>query len=324
MSEIKGICLNTPPNTKEDTALFVKFIDEWLAPRNCNLIVLLTRYRYQFESRPECASFGALSKQNMIAVREACKRNNIKLVPKMNLMGHQSEKTKDSMDGLLKAHPEFDETPEAGEVFYCRSLCPSHPDIKPVIFDLMDELIDVCEADGLHIGCDEVFDIGLCERCKSTGKSAADIFADWVNALAGHLREKGKRTYMWGDRLLSAKTGYGTWEASGNATENAINKIAKDIIICDWHYEAMDAYVSVDIFQSHGFDFLVCPWRYKQNAVKFLEYAQKHGGNHLKGFLATTWHSSAVMAKHLLGVEKSDNETAQNLAMTLLELFSVR
>ena len=315
--EVKGICMGIVRN--EDTDLIVRFIDEWLAPKGCNLIVLLIRYAYQFESRPECASPRAVSKENLIKIREACKRNNIKLVPKMNLMGHQSEKSKDSMDGLLRAHPEFDETPDKDEVFYCRSFCPNHPDIKPIIFDLMDELIDVCESDGLHIGCDEVFDIGLCDRCRD--KSTADIFADWVNALASHLREYGKRTYMWGDRLLSSKTGYGTWEASGNGTESAINKIAKDIIICDWHYENLDAYPSVDIFQSHGFEFLVCPWRHKANAIKFLEYANKHGNEQLKGFLATTWHSSAVIAKHILNVEKSENETIQNLSLTLEELF---
>jgi len=317
--EIKGICLSVPGN--KDTDLIVRFIDEWLAPRNCNLLVLLTRYKYQFESHPECASPNAMTKENMIKIREACKRNNIKLIPKMNLMGHQSEKSKDSMDGLLRGHPEFDETPGVDEVFYCRSLCPNHPDIKPIIFDLMDELVDVCEADGLHIGMDEVFDIGICDRCKD--QSTADIFADWVNSLADHLREKGKRTYMWGDRLLLDKTGYGTWEASGNNTESAINKIAKDIIICDWHYEDMNAYVSVDIFQSHGFDFLVCPWRYRNNAVKFLEYANQHGGDKLKGFLATTWHSSAAIAKYLLDIEKSENETIQNLTKTLDELFCV-
>ena len=316
---IRGICLSRPKN--EETGLFIRFIDEWLAPRKCNLLVLLTRYAYEFESRPECASPGAISKENIILIREACKRNNIKFIPKMNLMGHQSEKTKDSMDGLLKGHPEFDETPDTDEVFYCRSLCPSHPDIKPVIFDLIDELIEVCGSDGIHIGMDEVFDIGLCERCKSTGKSTADIFADWVNAIAAHLRENGKRAYMWGDRLLSSRTGYGTWEASGNGTEGAINKIAKDIIICDWHYEDLDAYVSVDIFQSHGFDFLVCPWRYKNNAVKFLEYAEKHGGDNLKGFMATTWHGSGAIAKHILGVEPSSNETIQHLAETLGALF---
>jgi len=313
----RGICLSVPKN--EDTDLIVRFIEAWLAPKKCNLLVLLTRYAYQFESHPECASPNALTKENMVKIREACKQNGIELVPKMNLMGHQSEKTKDSMDALLKSHPEFDETPDMDEVFYCRSLCPNHPGIKPILFDLMDELVDVCEAGGLHIGCDEVFDIGLCDRCK--GKPTADIFADWINALASHLREKGKRTYMWGDRLLSEKTGYGTWEASGNGTEGAINKIAKDIVICDWHYENLDAYVSVDIFQSHGFDFLVCPWRYKDNAVKFLGYAKKHGGDRLKGFLATTWHSSAVIAKHMMGIEKSDNDTVINLAMTLEELF---
>ena len=316
--EIRGICLGVPQ--RGDVGLIVRFIDEWLAPAQCNLLVLLTRYAYQFESHPECASPGALSKDDMTRIREACGRNGVKLVPKMNLMGHQSEKSADSFDGLLKGHPEFNETPDMDEVFYCRSLCPNHPGIKPIVFDLMDELVAACGADALHIGMDEVFDIGLCDRCR--GMSAADIFADWVNALASHLRENGVRTYMWGDRLLSADgTGYGPWEASANGTDAAIDKIAKDIFICDWHYEDMEAYKSVEIFQEHGFDYIVCPWRYKANAIKFLEYADKCGGDRLKGFLATTWHNSAVIAKHMLGIEKSDNDTIVNLAATLDALF---
>ena len=316
--EIRGICLFVPDS--ENIGFVVRFIDEWLAPRQCNMLTLLTRYAYKFESHPECASQNAISKEDMILLREACKRNKIKLIPKMNLLGHQSGKTRDSLDGLLNAHPEFDETPKMDEVFYCRSLCPNHPGVKPIVFDLMDELVDVCEADGLHIGVDEVFDIGLCDRCK--GQSTADIFAEWVNALASHLRERGVRTYMWGDRLLSSEeTGYGTWEAAANGTEGAIEKLAKDIFICDWHYEDCEKYISAEVFSKHGFDFVACPWRYKANAVKFLEYSDKHGDDHLKGFMATTWQSSAVIAKHMLGVEKSDNDTIVNLAATLDALF---
>ena len=316
---VRGICLGVPES--ENIGLVVRFIDEWLAPRKCNLLVLLTRYAYKFESHPECASAKAVSKEDMIQIREACKRNGIKLVPKMNLLGHQSGTTRDRMDGLLQGHPEFDETPAMDEVFYCRSLCPNHPDIKPVVFDLMDELIDVCEADAIHIGCDEVFDLGLCDRCKD--KSTADIFADWVNSLAGHLRANGKRTYMWGDRLLPAdSTGYGFWEASANGTEGAIDKIDKDVMICDWHYEDMEKFASVDIFSEHGLDFLVCPWRYQANAAKFLKYADEHANEHLKGFLATTWQGSAPIVKHILGVEKSDNDTTIKLSATLEALFS--
>ena len=317
--EIRGICLGAP--TDEGVGLIERFIGEWLAPRGCNLLVLLTRYGYQFESRPECAMPGALSKAGLVRLREECRRNNIKLVPKMNLLGHQSGKTADSFDGLLRGHPEFNETPGMDEVFYCRSLCPNHPDIKPVVFDLMDELVEACEADAMHVGLDEVFDIGLCDRCKGT--PAADIFAGWVNALAGHLRGNGKRMYMWGDRLLSADaTGYGKWEASENGTEGAIDKIPKDIFICDWHYDDLGAYKSIEIFQEKGFDYAACPWRIKDNAARFLKYAEAHGGSHLKGFIATTWLSPVEIASHMLGIQKSGSEIVQTLAPALDEIFS--
>ena len=346
--ETKGILLYAPRN--EETELIVEFIENWLAPRGCNLIVLLIRYAYQFESHPECAAGNGisyemyedgscgwypesvvpkpLSKENLIKIREACKRHGIKLVPKMNLLGHQSEKThrnlpksKDTPDGLLRAYPEFAETPDA-EVTYARSLCPNHPGVKPIVFDLMDELVSICEADAIHIGCDEVHDIGLCDRCK--GQSTADIFADWVNTLASHMRQSGKRVYMWGDRLLSQKIYNDTiWDAAGNGTEHAIDKVAKDIMICDWHYSYFEEYKSVGVFQDNGFDFLVCPWLNKKNAVQFLEYAQKHGNERLKGFMLTTWNGSAELARHLMGNKMSTNTTVIESAETIEELFSV-
>ena len=43
---------------------------------------------------------------------------------------------------------------------------------------------------------------------------------------------------MWGDRLLDGKKmRYGKWEAAANGTAPAIDRIPKDIILCDWHYE---------------------------------------------------------------------------------------
>ena len=315
---VRGVCLTVPPQGETET--LVRFIDTWLAPNGCNLIVLLIRYAYQFRSHPECASPNALSEAEMKRIADICRKNGIRLIPKMNLLGHQSGKAKADLDGLLRSHPEFDETPEAEEVFYCRSLCPQHPAIRPIVFDLMDELIEVVEADGMHIGCDEVFALGHCSRCRDW--TTADLFAGWVNGLADHLTERGVQTFMWGDRLLSAeKTGYGTWEASDNGTDTAIGKIRRDIVICDWHYENCETYPSVDLFTEYGFPMLVAPWRSRKNAEKFLDYAAAHGGENLKGFLGTTWTGSAELARYMLDGEACADENVPLVAETLRMLF---
>jgi len=184
---VRGICLGAP--MPEDLDVFEEFVEKKLAPGGCNLIIMLIRYRYQFKSHPECANpDGPLNEAHVKRIVAICRKHNIRLIPKMNLLGHQSEKTADSFDGLLRGHPEFDETPEMKEVFYCRSLCPNHPDVKPIVFDLMDEMVDVFESDGIHIGLDEVFDLGKCDRCKDT--PTYRLLAGWVNAriTQGYLR----------------------------------------------------------------------------------------------------------------------------------------
>jgi len=307
----RGICLAAPKPDELD--LFDQFVKEKLVPGGCNLIVLLVRYRYRFKSHPECVNpRDPLDEASAKHVADTCRSYGIRLVPKMNLMGHQSEKAADTYDGLLRGYPEFDETPHLSEVFYCRSLCPKHPSIKPVIYDLMDEMTDVFSADGLHIGMDEVFDIGKCPRCKDT--PTYRLFAEWVTDLYRHNLRRGIQTLMWGDRLLNGlETDYGSWEASGNFTEPAIELLPKDILICDWHYEDMTEYLSVDIFANAGFRILLCPWRYQANAEKFIDYAKNHDRGHIEGVMATTWINSGDLMRYNLNGERGGSTSPATL-----------
>jgi len=329
----KGIVL-TAPLTKEVDDV-VAFIDRYLAPNGCNLIVLQIRYRYQFQLHPECQGYDPLSRQDVKKLVAVCKKHNIRLVPKMNLQGHQSglhntptdgilhghsEAVPDFRDGLLRAYPELDEMPDEKGVFYSRSLCMTNPLVKLIVFDLIDELLEVFEADALHIGCDEVFHIGICPECRK--HSNAKLLADWVNAIHDHLKEKNAQLMMWGDRFLNAEqTGYSRYEASKNDTDPAIDMVSKDILICDWHYEQQDAYPSVDVFGKAGFRMLLSPMRVKQNAVNFIEYAKAHDQGHVEGLLMTTWFGSGELARHILYGEEPKWKFAKELSATLRFLF---
>lgn len=84
----KGIVL-TAPLTKEVDDV-VEFIDKYLAPNGCNLIVMQIRYRYQFRLHPECQGYDPLSYDDIKKLVNICEKHNIRLIPKMNLVGHQS------------------------------------------------------------------------------------------------------------------------------------------------------------------------------------------------------------------------------------------
>ena len=110
-----------------------------------------------------------------------------------------------------------------------------------MIFDLVDEICDVFEADAFHAGMDEVFYLGedRCPRC--SGRDKAELFAGEVNLIRNHLALKNCQLWIWGDRLIDGKTtGIGMWEASMNNTWRAIDLINKDVMTCDWHYERPD------------------------------------------------------------------------------------
>lgn len=330
----KGIVL-TAPLTK-DVDDVAALIEKHLAPRGFNLIVLQVRYRYQFKNHPEVWGYDPLSYADVKKLLNVCKKNNIKLIPKMNLIGHQSgfpnEPTdgilhghntceSDIRDGLLRSYPEFGEQPNDKEIYYARSICLSSKPARTVVFELIDELMDVFEADGIHIGCDEAFCVGKCPICSKS--TPYELIANWVNAINDHVKNRGGEIFMWGDRLLSsAETGYDEWEASTNGTEGAMKLISHDVTICDWHYNLYEKYPSIDLLCNEGFRVLVAPWRDKNSAVAFLNYAAKVDNGKIEGVLQTTWCSSGELARKLLYGENGKWLHTNQIADTINFLYN--
>jgi len=307
---VRGLCLGVPQPNDLDT--LETLIADVLPSYGCNTLVLLIRYRYQFERYPTVADQPALTSTQAARLTQLCREHGIRLIPKMNLFGHQSERTRGSELGLLRAFPEFDETPDLEAVRYCRSLCPRHPQVSKVVFALIDELIDAFEADAIHVGLDEVFEIGRCPRCR--GIANARLFADWVNALHGHIvGKRGIEMWMWGDRLLDAEgTGYGEWEASANQTWPAVDAIPHDIVICDWHYEEREnGYPSLSWFTEKGFRVLACPWRNTRAADLFLNNAVALNTDKMLGVLSTSWCDPGALARYLCGDESVEGTPRQ-------------
>ncbi|MBN2315786.1 MAG: family 20 glycosylhydrolase [Sedimentisphaerales bacterium] len=265
---------------------------EQLSEMGINVIVGEINYGYEYQSHPELRQQNAVSAKQIKTLLAECRKHDVRLIPQFQCLGHQS--WKNNTAPLLTKYPQFDETPGKypdNEDIYCRSWCPLHPDVNKVVFALMDELIDVFEADALHVGLDEVFLIGedSCPRCK--GKNKAELFAKAVNDYHAHLVGKHKiEMLMWGDRLIDAsKYSYGKWEASVNDTAGAVDLIPKDIIICDWHYELREAYESVPMFLEKGFRVWPASWRKPDAAKAFVDYSKRFDHPRMLGHLNTTW-----------------------------------
>ena len=329
----KGIVLTAPLSNEIDDV--IELIEKYLKPRGFNIIVMQLRYRFQFKRYPQVWGYDPLSYDDVKKLLSVCKKCNIKLIPKMNLIGHQSgfpneptdgilhghnEKLADIPDGLLRAYPDFDEQRGEREINYARSICLSSRGARTIIFELIDELMDAFEADAIHIGCDEVFNLGLCPECSK--KPKGKLIADWINSINDHVKKRKGTILMWGDRLISTlDTGYDRWEASDDDSHTAIDLLSKDVIICDWHYNKYESYKSIDIFGNKGFEILISPWRDKNNLEAFLNYAKEHDKGHIKGVLMTTWCGSGDLARKLLYGENGRWLHTDQIALTIDEIF---
>ncbi|MEO8377238.1 MAG: PA14 domain-containing protein [Candidatus Sumerlaeota bacterium] len=281
---------------RKDREKMKRLVDE-LANMGVNVMVLEVDYRFNFRSHPEIGEDRWYNFEDARELAAYCRKKGVALIPQMECVGHQSDGP--NPQGLLKAHPEFDETPTVpygDKSVYCREWCVSNPDVYPIVFSLIDEISDAFQAKAFHVGMDEIFYIGdkNCPRCKD--KDHSELLAVAINKLHTHIvDEKKMMMLMWADRLLDGKaTKYGKWEGSTNDTWRAVDMIPKDIVLCDWHYEVMDDYPSPEIFLNKGFRVWPAPWRNETATINFLRQAKNAAATsdhpeRMLGALFTTW-----------------------------------
>ncbi len=296
---------------------FRKFVDEVLLPLHFNTVVVEVNYDFPYRSHPEVSDTDARSRQFCSSLRDITASRGLRLIVEFNCLGHQSwGKTR---GGLLRSHPEFDETPwlkDEDKRLYCRSWCPRHPDLPPLLFDLWSELAETFRPAAFHMGMDEVFLIAEkdCPRC--AGSTPGEIFYAAASQYYAFFRGTGRKVLMWGDRLLERKRfEYSKYESSETDTWKALRFLPRDIIICDWHYGVRASYPSIPYFLEQGFRVLACPWRDPKNVRALWEYAQKVRTDRFLGFLATTWVSFSDLADALFAGKGS--EKAQGAAQCL-------
>ena len=99
---IRGFAIGVPSPERVDD--FVDFIEGELVPNNVNTLVLRVDFKYQYKSHPELRGEDALSKSDVRKIVKACRKGNIRLIPQINLLGHQSWQTKLGKLQIGRAH----------------------------------------------------------------------------------------------------------------------------------------------------------------------------------------------------------------------------
>ena len=156
------------------------------------------------------------------------------VIPEVQSFGH--------VQYITYAHPEIAERAEINPAvldtrgedarppeFYAHCYCPSLEESYRIICDVIDEIVEVVRpARFVHMGHDEIYQIGVCPRCR--GKDPAELYAKHVQRMHDYLAEKGLRMMIWSDMLQPTETHYGTSPAR--------DTIPRDIVLLDfiWYF----------------------------------------------------------------------------------------
>jgi len=173
----------------------------------------------------------------------------LEIVPEIQSLSHSYY--------IAVVHRDLAEIPEMA---WPDSYCPSNPESYKILFEIMDEYIDVLRPRRVHIGHDEWRAGPFCSRCR--GKDPGGLYAQDVLKIHRHLKEKGVETWMWGDHYVDSHNRFGRQVSEGRIvryeypdTASARDKVAaatSEIHITNWSGEKGD-----ETFKRLGWKFIV-------------------------------------------------------------------
>jgi hypothetical protein len=209
----------------------------------------------------------------------------VTLIPQFNVFGHAT-----NARSACGKHATLDLKPEYQPYFEPLggwNWCLSNPNTIELQKKLIKELYELFGCPGyFHIGCDEA-NVPTCPNCIK--QSYSTLLVNHISEISDYVRGLGAKTLLWHDMLI--KRGDPRWSgftANGtDATITLLEKLPKDVIICDWCYkEPREAYPTMDYFKGLGFDVLACPWNRTKGTKTLIQNSHEIG---LKGILGTIW-----------------------------------
>ncbi len=198
--------------------------------------------RFQASVHTELGGGGWLSKEEVKDLVEFARSHFMNVVPEIQSLSHAYY--------MVLAHRDIAEIPEAD---WPDSYDPSNPKSYELLFEVIDEYLEVFRPEWVHIGHDEW-------RAGVKGNTG-ELFGQDVLKIYRYLKSRGVGTMMWADHLVSGHNmksripeapEKGVWYAYPS-TEGAAEIIAaeaKDILMLNWSW-GVDP-TSDDQLKNHG------------------------------------------------------------------------
>lgn len=253
-----------------------------------NYYCLYMEDMFRFEKHPSIgAAYGALTKEEARAIVEEGKRYAVEVVPHLQALGHLTR---------VLALPNYR---QYGEHTRGPSHCLAVADqrIYPLLADWYEELFEVFDSKYIHIGCDEVHEMGT-GRSKQLvqEKGRATVYVDHLLRVADIIEPYGRQVLFWGD-MLNPRYGH-SFEA---APEHLQRLRAAGLIFVNWDYylhKPYEYFPYVNLLNREGLRQVIGPgiwgWRqifpsYEEMADTLPHFAEVALAENVREALVTSW-----------------------------------
>ena len=223
MHQICGVQLDLA--RQPETLNFIREFIDFAAENHYNALFLYLEWRVRTKSVDLGEKQGYTAEELKEIIRYAGQRG-LAVIPGLATLGHSE---------LLLRKPEYKHLSELrdgsrGRFTACPAddmeLCPSSDAVKKLLADYISETAEIFESsEFIHIGGDEVHNVGYCPDCRKKIGSYTDeqkLYLEHVKFVHGIVAGLGKRVMMWDDML--------------ELYPDVLEGLPRDIVLVDWLY----------------------------------------------------------------------------------------
>lgn len=206
-----------------------------------NGVIFTYGNKFKFEKHPKVSHASALDKAAVSEIVAFAKERYIDVVPVIQAFGHSAN---------VLVNDEYAHLREGNNNI--TQFCPMHPGTLTLFKEMAEEVLAVHDSPYFHIGADETYFLGSCEKCRRVVKRKGKIglYIDYVTKACEFVRSKGRIPMVWDDMLC---------QSPGD-----IRRFDKDAIVCYWDYFPNDDRNPFVFFRNDGWYCDMQYWREKK------------------------------------------------------------
>ena len=173
----------------QDKISYVKSFIKELARYKINILIWEWEDKFAYPSHPEIGAPGAFTPKEIQGLTDYARMYHIQIAPLVQGLGHASFILKWPQYAGLR------ELPASNFEF-----CPLKEGSYNLLFDLWKDAMDATKgSEYIHIGCDETYEVGLCDQCKRKANEIGKdgLFHLFVRKCANYILSKGRKPMTW-------------------------------------------------------------------------------------------------------------------------------